>query len=73
MAGKRGNPGRRRGRDAREAENARREADEIGGRHEANVNQVRDEPVPAGQHDDPGQEAVVRNKEQARAREGRRQ
>jgi hypothetical protein len=30
-----------------------REAEETGRRHQANVNQVRDEPMPASQYDDP--------------------
>jgi hypothetical protein len=46
--------------------------------HQANVNQVRDEPMPASRHEDRRQEAVVRNEElaarsaQARPRPGER-
>jgi hypothetical protein len=42
-----------------------RKAREVEETHQANVNQVRDEPVPASQYDDPRQEAVVRNEEYA--------
>ena len=31
--------------------------------HQANVNQVRDEPMPASRHDDPRQDAVERNED----------
>jgi hypothetical protein len=54
--------------DSRDAE---RLAEEIG--HEANVNQVRHEPMPASQYDDRHQEAVVRNEENAHDSEERRQ
>jgi hypothetical protein len=40
-----------------------RKAREIEEGHQANVNQVRDEPMPASQYDDPRQEAVVHNEE----------
>jgi hypothetical protein len=50
--------------DNRDAE---RLAEEIG--HEANVNQVRDEPMPSSEHDDRGKEAVVRNEEYAHGSE----
>jgi hypothetical protein len=46
--------------DSRDGE---RLAEEIG--HEANVNQVRDEPMPSSEHDDQRQEAVERNEENA--------
>jgi hypothetical protein len=42
-----------------------RKAREVEETHQANVNQVRDEPMPASQYDDPRQEAVVRNEEYA--------
>jgi hypothetical protein len=50
------------GRDDRTAE-AERTARE----HEANVNQLRDEPMPAGHHDDRDQAAVTQNEEHAAA------
>lgn len=53
------------------AKDAERQAEEIG--HQANVNQVRDEPMPASEHDDRRQEAVVRNEEHAHGDEERRQ
>jgi hypothetical protein len=56
-------------RRAREDERRAREAEETG--HQANVNQVRHEPMPASHHDDPRQEAVERNEEYAHARERR--
>lgn len=40
-----------------------RQAEEIG--HDANVNQVRHEPIPASHHDDRGKEAVVRQDDSA--------
>lgn len=63
-----------RDRDAERAEKARQaddernagEAGETG--HQANVNQVRNEPVPASHHDDRGQEAVTRDEEHARGK-----
>lgn len=53
------------------AKDAERQAEEIG--HQANVNQVRDEPMPASDYDDRRQEAVVRNEEYAHESEERNQ
>ena len=50
-------------RDAAESE-AREHADQTG--YRPSVNQRRHEPMPASRHDDPRQEAVVRNEEHAR-------
>jgi hypothetical protein len=48
-------------------------AEQTAREHQANANQVRDEPVPAGPQDDRGQDAVRRNEELAAssARQGR--
>lgn len=43
------------------------EAEQTG--HQANVNQVREEPMPASHHEDPRQEAVERNEEHSQAGE----
>ena len=50
-----------------------RQAEEIGHEADVSVNQVRDEPMPASQHDDRRQEAVARNEEHAHESEERRQ
>jgi hypothetical protein len=55
----------------KDAQDTERQAEEIG--HEANVNQVRDEPIPSSEHDDRRQEAVVRNEEYEHRAEERRQ
>jgi hypothetical protein len=55
----------------KDAKDTEREAEDIG--HEANVNQVRDEPTPASQYDDRRQEATVRNEEYAHESEERNQ
>jgi hypothetical protein len=47
------------------------QADDIARNHQARVNQVRDEPMPASHDDDPRQEAVVRNEEYSHASEER--
>lgn len=60
-AGDRGGQDRRL--DAAERE-ARDHADQTG--YRPSVNQRRHEPMPASHHDDPRQEAVVRNEEHAR-------
>jgi hypothetical protein len=62
---------RRSGQEGREGEETFREADDTAD-HQANANQVRDEPVPASHHEDPRQEAVVRNEEHSQSSEGRR-
>jgi hypothetical protein len=54
----------------KDSQDAEHLAEEIG--HEANVNQVRHEPMPASQYDDRRQEAVVRNEENAHDSEERR-
>ncbi|MHB1593163.1 MAG: hypothetical protein ACYCO9_18800 [Streptosporangiaceae bacterium] len=56
--------------DRDEADRDQATLDDIG--YRPNVNQIRDEPMPASQHDEPHQEAEVRNEEyharRARAR-----
>jgi hypothetical protein len=55
----------------KDTQGTERLAEEIG--REANVNQVRHEPMPASQHDDRRQEAVERNEDYAHQDEERRQ
>jgi hypothetical protein len=57
---------------AREAKDKRREAHEIAHDHEANANQVPDEPMPASHHDGPRQEAAVRSGKHGPPEEGHR-
>jgi hypothetical protein len=66
-----GGDGREAGRNDQETAERLRAAEDVA-EHQANVNQVRHEPMPASRHDDPRQEAVERNEEHGSAgQEGR--
>ena len=57
----------------KDAKDTGRQAEEIGDEANASVNQVRHEPMPSSEHDDHGQEAVLRNEEYAHGSEEDRQ
>jgi hypothetical protein len=63
MAARRKADRRQKAQDTERDERRGRQAEEIGHQHEANVNQLEHEPMPASEHDDRRQEAAIRRRD----------